>query len=188
MADRKKRPKRSTPANAEYRVVLVRRGADGREQQEAEFGEFQRHAKGEATRKCEAFGMDAVVEAILAGAPYRLIAETIGVSFGAFFLWINADTDRSARARKARADAAQTYDEMAEAALMTAASTAVEIQRAAQLASHYRWRAKVVNPADYGDKQQHEHEHKLSVVDALRQLDQRRAQQSTQTERQHEEA
>jgi len=45
-----------------------------------------------------------------------------------------------------------------------------------------RWRAKVVNPKDYGDKQQHEHEHRLSVVDALRQLD-RQGTSSTQQQR-----
>lgn len=94
-----------------------------------------------------------VFEAITAGVSQRSLARAAGVSVRALREWLAAP-ERSARAIKARQDAAQAFDELAEHVLLTAPANPVELARARELASHYRWRAKVVNPAAYGDKVQ----------------------------------
>ena len=179
MTERKKssRPKKP-PHNARFAVVVVR-SADGPHEAPDVEDQLKRepNAKGEARAKCEAFGQDAMVEAIVGGVPLRLVAEHIGVSVHALWEWINADRERSQACARARVDAAQAYDELAEHVLLTAPGLPAEIQRAAQLAQHYRWRAKVVNPKVYGDKAEVQHTHRLSVADALKQLDERRRQQ-----------
>jgi hypothetical protein len=175
MSKKRKRP----PHNALFAIVHVAhdRGED------ADFdGAFSRehNTRHQARRKCEAFGTDAMVEAITAGAPYRLLAGQIGVSVSALWDWIAADPARKQRCEQARANAAVSFDEMAEHVLLTAPGTAPEIMRANYVAQHYRWRAKVVNPKVYGDKAEVQHTHRLSVADALKQLDERRRQEAQQ--------
>lgn len=47
---------------------------------------------------------------------------------------------------------------MAEAVLL---DKTMDVARARELASHYRWRAKTVNPAEYGEKLQVDNTHKV---------------------------
>lgn len=70
--------------------------------------------------------------------------------------WLASDSERSARAREARISAAQVWDEKAETVLE---DKEVDIQRARELASHYRWRASKINPREYGDKLQVDNTH-----------------------------
>ena len=94
-----------------------------------------------------------VMDAIRSGVLIRNIAKAIGVSLSALQAWLKAPL-RTASYIQARTDAAQAYDELAETAILSAPASPMELARARELASHYRWRAKVLNPNTYGDKVQ----------------------------------
>ena len=97
------------------------------------------------------YGLDAICEDIRDGLSQRQIATKLKVSSGALTEWMGRDPERFARAREARADTAQHWDEEAERVLK-AASDQLEAMKARELAHHYRWRAKVIAPKIYGDK------------------------------------
>lgn len=99
------------------------------------------------------FGVDAVCERLAEGMSLTAIATEIGVSKGSLLGWLAADTDRSARAREARALSARCWDEQAEAEIR-GASDSLSLAKARELAQHYRWRATKIAPRDYGDKVQ----------------------------------
>lgn len=105
-----------------------------------------------ATDKLNAFGIDAVCGAIVEGKMLREIARRAGVSISKLLFWLAADPGRSIRAREARALSAWMYDERAEQVLLEA-KTSEQIQRARELAHHYRWRSAKIAPsyADRGD-------------------------------------
>ncbi len=68
--------------------------------------------------------------------------------------WIDASPERAARCREARKAAADFCDREAERVLraLKPDSTGAEIAKARELASHLRWRARVRDPAAYGEK------------------------------------
>ncbi|MFS2015036.1 hypothetical protein ACEN88_00475 [Massilia sp. CT11-108] len=104
-----------------------------------------------AREKMDAFGIDAVCAAILHPKAMHAIADEIGVSQGSLVAWIGADSERSARAREARVQTAQMWDEKATLTIETAGDQ-FELSKARELAQHYRWRASKIAPRDYGDK------------------------------------
>lgn len=99
----------------------------------------------------DAFGIDAFCDEVVDGKTYVKIARELGVSKASVINWLSSDNDRSARAKTARVLSAQSADELAEEVLMDKTIDPI-IRR--ELASHYRWRAKVVNPREYGEKLQ----------------------------------
>jgi hypothetical protein len=106
-----------------------------------------------AAAKLDAIGIDDVCEMIASGMSMRRIAERAEVSVGSVANWL-AEPERSARARAARTNAAAHWDEEAERVIQDAESDSVEVQRARELAQHYRWRAKAFAPGAYGDRVQ----------------------------------
>ena len=70
--------------------------------------------------------------------------------------WIEGDPHRVARTREARRRTALLWEERAEAVLAQAGDP-FELQKARELAHHYRWRAKVIAPREYGEKVLQEH-------------------------------
>jgi hypothetical protein len=101
--------------------------------------------------KLDDLGIDAFCDAVIDGKSYRRIAEENGCTSAYVVKWLSADSERSVRARNARMLSAQTADELAEETLRDSTLDPM-IRR--ELASHYRWRAKVVNPREYGEKLQ----------------------------------
>ncbi len=104
-----------------------------------------------AREKLDAFGIDAVCAAILHPMPMHAIATQVGVSQGSLISWIGATAERSARAREARAQTAQMWDDKATQAVEDAQDQ-FELAKAKELAHHYRWRASKIAPREYGDK------------------------------------
>ena len=100
----------------------------------------------------DAIGIDAICARIIDGDMLATICEDIGVSRPALTAWLNADPERQARADRARIDAAASYVEAAERAIIDAPSDSTELTRARELAHHYRWKAAKSNPRRYGDK------------------------------------
>ena len=106
--------------------------------------------------RVESIGIDRIAEMLANGVTLTAIAKDAGVSIGFFLQWIAADDERSARAREARTHAARIWDEKALDVIEQAADP-FELQRARELAQHYRWRASKTAPKDYGDKLVQEH-------------------------------
>ena len=105
--------------------------------------------------RIEAFGIEAVCERLANGVTMTAIAEEIGVTIGKLSQWISSDEEHSARAREARIHAARIWDEKALSVIEQALDP-FELQRAKELAHHYRWRASKTAPREYGDKVQTE--------------------------------
>lgn len=105
--------------------------------------------------RIEAFGIEAVCERLANGVTMTAIAEEIGVTVGKLSQWIASDEKHSARAREARIHAARIWDEKALSVIEQALDP-FELQRAKELAHHYRWRASKTAPKEYGDKLQAE--------------------------------
>ena len=106
--------------------------------------------------RIEAFGFEAVCERLANGVTMTAIAEEIGVTVGKLSQWIASDEEHSARAREARIHAARIWDEKALSVIEQALDP-FELQRAKELAHHYRWRASKTAPKEYGDKVTQEH-------------------------------
>ena len=105
--------------------------------------------------RIEAFGIEAVCERLANGVTMTAIAEEIGVTVGKLSQWIASGEEHSARAREARIHAARIWDEKALSVIEQALDP-FELQRAKELAHHYRWRASKTAPKEYGDKVQAE--------------------------------
>jgi hypothetical protein len=122
--------------------------------------------KGQAKSALDAVGIDQVCTWILEGRPMYAIAAEIGVSDGAFYKWFEADSERSARVKEARVKAGTSYVDKAERVIAEALEP-FGLAKAKELAHHYRWKAKAVNPAQWGDKQQVDLNAKIDLGDAL---------------------
>ncbi|MBA3622875.1 MAG: hypothetical protein H0W48_00090 [Methylibium sp.] len=140
-----KRPPKSTQQGP---AIIAAPAAKSLSQQKRKA--VQAGAKPVAQDKLNAVGIDAITDMIVDGKTYRVIAGTLGVSLGVLSDWLN-NPERLQASARAREIAAQTFDEMAEHRLDSAADPfALSIAR--ELAVHYRWRAKAANPKRYGDK------------------------------------
>jgi len=109
-----------------------------------------------ARTRCDEFGIGAICDMITSGVSMTAISQEIGVSIGSLITWLESDSERSARMREARAKSAKVWDEKAEQVVREAPNK-FELEKARELAHHYRWRAKAIAPRDYGDKVTQEH-------------------------------
>lgn len=123
----------------------------------------------DAQARCEELGLTKMVQMIEQGMPHRVIAKAAGVPVSSLWSWMNSTPERRQACARARQRAAQSMDEMAEQVLMEARDP-FELAKAKELAVHYRWRAKVMNPKGYGDRVDVEVRH-MTLADALRKLD-----------------
>lgn len=115
------------------------------------------HSKGEAQRKIEnAGGVEALEKAIGNGESLTGYGRKLGVDIVTLMQWVNADHGRSSRIREARRLAAVYWDERADEVIEQAGDQ-LSLDKAKQLAHHYRWRAKCIAPKEYGDRVQQEH-------------------------------
>lgn len=104
-----------------------------------------------AQERLNAIGIDAVCSDLADGKTMTEIAIAAGVAFGSLHTWLDADPERSARAREARRRTARLWDEKATATIEAATDT-FQLAKAKEMAHHYRWRASKIAPREYGDK------------------------------------
>lgn len=95
--------------------------------------------------------IDDLCAKVESGSTLTAFANGLGVETSTLTRWLDADLQRSARAREARSRAAATYDDMALRGIEEAADP-FELARAKERAHHLRWRAAKVNPREYGEK------------------------------------
>ena len=101
------------------------------------------------------YGIDWVCEQILELRSLTAIAEDAGVGLATLLRWTTADAERSTRVSQARRVAAEAWVEKAEQVVADAKNN-FELQKARELAHHYRWRASKISP-QYNDKVVQEH-------------------------------
>lgn len=104
-----------------------------------------------AMEALDRYGLDAICDDIIDGKSYAQICQKLEIGKSAMSRWLAMDSDRSARVAEALRQSAQGEDDKAELTLL---DKTMDIQRARELAFHYRWRARVRNPHDYGEKVQ----------------------------------
>lgn len=109
-----------------------------------------------AQNKIDAYGLDKICEDIAAGKSLTAISADLKVHVSSLLEWVEGDPQRLARTREARSRSARLWDERAEQVIYAAADK-FELEKAKELAHHYRWRAKAIAPKDYGDKVTQEH-------------------------------
>ena len=95
--------------------------------------------------------LDNIVEMILQGDSYKTMAQKLNIGLTKLHEF-TSNTNHSARVREALIISASTFDDKAEQVLLDAKRDMVEIQRARELAQHYRWKASKRAPRVYGDK------------------------------------
>ena len=109
---------------------------------------------GPAAEKLDAKGLDWFIEKVANGATRFSVADELGISDQSVSNWLKKLPPwEMARVHDAFRRSAEYWDHAAEMALK-GASTRDEISKARELANHYRWRAKMRDPARYGDKLQ----------------------------------
>lgn len=101
------------------------------------------------------YGVEWVREQVLELRTLSQIAQEADVALSTLIGWIASDTERSARIRDARRLAAEAWVEKAEQ-IVADAKNNFELQKARELAHHYRWRASKISP-QYNDKVVQEH-------------------------------
>lgn len=94
-------------------------------------------------------GLEAVCDRIIEGQSVNAICRAIEISASAFWRWVAADAERSARVKSARIASAATFAEQAGEVLE---DKSIPIDRGREIASHKRWEAKMRNPRDFGEK------------------------------------
>jgi hypothetical protein len=106
-------------------------------------------------------------EAILAriedGETLTSIASSVSRSKSNISQWLNADPERSARARVSRTSAAAAWDDLAEQEIRNA-EDGFGLSKAKELAHHFRWRASKIAPTDYGDKIEQTHKGEVQLI------------------------
>src|SRR6266704_182050 len=91
--------------------------------------------------KLEALGINAFCERIEEGESQASIARSLGISKARITEWLQADTERSARAREARTHSSESLYELAHTSITDAADS-FELAKAREEAQHLRrWAA-----------------------------------------------
>lgn len=109
------------------------------------------------------FDIEIVIELIIDGYTFRQIAEQLNIKLSTLH-YHTSTPEHSARVSQALEISAQTYEEKAELILITAEASAYEMQRARELAQHYRWKAAKRSPKKYGDKIATEHSGEVKIT------------------------
>lgn len=123
-------------------------------------------------RELDPDDIDFLFDGLSSGLGLRAIAQALGVPRSSLHDWIHADAERSHRARRSQEWAARWCDEEAERLLIEAKGR-VEIERARLMAQHYRWRAAVLAPWQYGRVRRPAPKPDMTFADALRLLAER---------------
>lgn len=95
--------------------------------------------------------VDDICSLIIDGKTFREIADMRDIKLSTLHDWMSRP-EHSARVKAAMEISADSYSDMAEKVLREAKSTMTEVQRARELAQHFRWKAAKRLPKKYGDK------------------------------------
>lgn len=97
------------------------------------------------------FDIDKICELIIDGKTFRDIAKVFDCSISTLHNFL-VKPEHAVRTRDSLELSAATYANKGEQVLIEAEGISVEIQRARELAQHYRWMAAKRAPNKYGEK------------------------------------
>lgn len=103
-------------------------------------------------QRLDVFGLDEVVALVGSGRMLVEVAAAADVVPSALLLWIAKDEQRKLAVAEVRRLTASMWDEQATD-VIDQASSWFGLEKAKQLASHYRWRAAKIDVQGYGEKQ-----------------------------------
>lgn len=95
--------------------------------------------------------LDEILDLFSNGERFRSVAEKMQVSTRTLHKFLSKDENYKKYMLVLR-ESGDVYADKAEEILLTAPSDKIEIQRARELAQHYRWLSSKRNPKKYGDK------------------------------------
>jgi hypothetical protein len=104
-----------------------------------------------AQKRLADIGIDVICEQISNGTSLTDIAKSASTSFAVLQTWLDSEPEYSMRAREARIKTARFWDDQATARV-DGAKDKFQLDKARELAHHYRWRASKIAPKEYGDK------------------------------------
>lgn len=95
--------------------------------------------------------LDEILDLFADGETFRAVAKKVGVSTRTLNKFLTRK-DNVEQYYAVLQESSDSYASMAEEALRNSPADKIEIQRARELAHHYRWMASKRNPKRYGDK------------------------------------
>lgn len=95
--------------------------------------------------------LDEILDLFADGETFRGVARIAGVSTRTLNKYLT-QKDHVEQYHAVLQESSDSYASMAEEALRNSPADKIEIQRARELAHHYRWMASKRNPKRYGDK------------------------------------
>ena len=95
--------------------------------------------------------LDEILDLFADGETFRAVAKNVGVSTRTLNKFLTRK-DNVEQYYAVLQESSDSYASMAEEALRNSPADKIEIQRARELAHHYRWMASKRNPKRYGDK------------------------------------
>jgi hypothetical protein len=111
----------------------------------------KRRNAGQTQKLLDRIGIEALCAEIRAGKTKRALCAELTVAVNSLDQWLAANKEREAPWRAARRESAQAWDELA-GEVIQAARNDFQLRKARELGHHYRWRARMINPIEYGDK------------------------------------
>lgn len=95
--------------------------------------------------------LDEILDLFAEGDPFRVVAKKMNVSTRTLNKFLSLPENIN-EYRSVMQESSDSYASMAEETLLNAKGDKFELQRARDLAHHYRWMASKRNPKKYGDK------------------------------------
>lgn len=95
--------------------------------------------------------LDEILDLFADGETFRAVAKKVGVSTRTLNKFLTRK-DNVEQYYAVLQESSDSYASMAEEALRNSPADKIEIQRARELAHHYRWMASKRNPKRYGDR------------------------------------
>jgi len=95
--------------------------------------------------------LDEILDLFADGVPYREVAKKMGVSTRTLHKFLSIP-ENNIEYQSVLQESSDSYASKAEEVLLNSPPDKIEIQRARELAQHYRWMASKRNPRKYGDK------------------------------------
>lgn len=95
--------------------------------------------------------LDEILDLFADGDAFRVVAKKMNVSTRTLHKFLNKPENYEVY-KSVLQESSDSYASLAEEVLVNSVADKIEIQRARELAHHYRWMAAKRNPKRYGDK------------------------------------
>lgn len=110
--------------------------------------------------------LDEILDLFAEGHPFRVVAKKMNVSTRTLNKFLSLPENIN-EYRSVMQESSDSYASMAEETLLNAKGDKFELQRARELAHHYRWMASKRNPKKYGEKLDVDHTTKGESINVI---------------------